>query len=354
MLNIVARTGIVPSRWCRAVSVLLEKDPGSPAINILRVIHLFEADNNLFLKIFWAKRLVQRGESTGQFGEAQQGSRPRRKANDAVMLKKLSYDLSRILRTNMGTFDNDAKSCYDRIINGLAMLAARRLGMPTTMVATHAGVLSQLKYTVKTTYGISERYIASNGHEFLYGTGQWSGASPSVWLTLSTVLLTALKALTIRDMVFKNPTGTIQAERHSDSFVDDTQNGLNDAFLPKPWSLVELHEHLSHMSQSWEKLLYSSGGALETSKCFYYLMYWKWNSGIPVLMTKSDMSHLPSITLTSGSQSSRTTIHHKDVSESHLTLGVYLTPTGDESAQFHHLLAKAYRIATMVLTSKLS
>jgi hypothetical protein len=65
MLNIVIRLlGLVPSRWCKAISVLIEKDPGNPNINRLRVIHLFEADYNLFLKIIWASRLVKRGEET--------------------------------------------------------------------------------------------------------------------------------------------------------------------------------------------------------------------------------------------------------------------------------------------------
>jgi hypothetical protein len=116
---------------------LLEKDFGAPNINRLRIIHLFEADYNLFLKTMWADRLVQQGERLDQFGESQQGSRKHRKANDAVLLKQLTYDLSRVLKTNLGTFDNDAKSCYDRIINGIAMVAARRLGMPQQPVATH-------------------------------------------------------------------------------------------------------------------------------------------------------------------------------------------------------------------------
>jgi hypothetical protein len=75
MLNIVIRNGLSPARWSRAVSVKLEKDPGRPSLNRLRVIHLFEADYNLFLKIIWAKRLVAQGERNGQSGEAQDGAK---------------------------------------------------------------------------------------------------------------------------------------------------------------------------------------------------------------------------------------------------------------------------------------
>ncbi len=92
---------------------MLEKDPGRPSINRLRIIHLFEADYNLFLKHFWACRLVQRGEEFKQFGEAQQGSRSGRRVNDAVLLKRVTYNLTRQQRSNLGTFNNDAKSCYE-------------------------------------------------------------------------------------------------------------------------------------------------------------------------------------------------------------------------------------------------
>jgi hypothetical protein len=135
MLNIVIRLELIPTRWCKAISVLIEKDPGSPCVNRLRMIHLFEADYNFFLKLMWASRLVHRGEDTNQFGLQQYGSRSRLSALDPSMLKRLTYDLSRILRSNLGTFDNDAKSCYDRIINGIAMLASRRLGMSTEAIA---------------------------------------------------------------------------------------------------------------------------------------------------------------------------------------------------------------------------
>jgi hypothetical protein len=192
MLNVVMKLGLTPERWCHAISVLIEKDPGSPTINRLRVIHIFEADYNIFLKTMWAKRLVARGEECNAFGESQQGSRKKRTANDAVLLKRLTYDLTRLLRTNLGTFDNDAKSCYDRVINGLAMIAARRLGMPELVIQTHAGVLAHMKYSIKTSYGVSDLIIASMVDAVLFGTGQGSGAPPAVWLTLSVVLLNSL------------------------------------------------------------------------------------------------------------------------------------------------------------------
>ena len=298
--QVVIRLGLVPSRWCRAISVLIEKDSGNPNINRLRIIHLFEADYTLFLKIIWASRLVRRGEDANQFGEAPQGSRPNRAANDAVLLKRLTYNLSCILRSNLGTFDNDAKSCCDRIINSIAMLAAKRLGMPDSAIATHAGILRALKYSVKTMFGISDGYYQSHADKVLFGTGQGSGASPAAWLTVSIVLLASLTKLVKRGMRFTTPDHTLTVERHSDAFVDDAQNGLNDAHMETPWTLDELTRKLEAMSQTWEKLLFCSGGALELSKCFYYIIYWKWVDGFPQMLQNSEMQHVPGITLTSG------------------------------------------------------
>jgi hypothetical protein len=107
----------------------------------------------------------------------------------------------------------------------------------------------------------------------LFGTGQGSGASPAVWLTLSVVLLNSLRQLTPRGMRFTNLAQSITLERHSDAFVDDAQNGLNDVGEAEPWDLQTLQSNLQQMSQTWERLLFCSRGALELSKCFYYLLH---------------------------------------------------------------------------------
>jgi hypothetical protein len=52
LLNIPIKYGFATKRWCTSVTVMIEKDPGNPRIERLRVIHLFEADYNLSLKLF--------------------------------------------------------------------------------------------------------------------------------------------------------------------------------------------------------------------------------------------------------------------------------------------------------------
>ncbi len=137
---------------------MIKKDPGNPQIKQLRVIHLFKADYNLSLKLLWGKHLVHQGEDNNCFGKQQHGSWPKHQAINAVHMKTLTYDLTRILQVSFIMFDNDATGCFNRIIIALAMIAAMRLGMPKSVARMHSLVLLHMKYFIKTAYGISEAF----------------------------------------------------------------------------------------------------------------------------------------------------------------------------------------------------
>jgi hypothetical protein len=57
-------------------------------------------------------------------------------------------------------------------------------------------------------------------------------------------------------------------------FVDDGMLGRIDAAEESPRPLPELLDVAEQSAQSWEILLFASGGALELSKCFAYIIYW--------------------------------------------------------------------------------
>jgi hypothetical protein len=158
---------------------MLEKDAGNPCIHRLQIIHLFEADFNLYMKMQWGKRLVRRASkhlllNTGQFG-----STPNRSAIEPILLTQLTNGNCRILRKNMARFDNDASACFDRIIAPLAMLAARRCGMPDNAIRIHANTLEKMQYSVKTHFGISEGKYSGTARRtpIWHRTGQWRVSS---------------------------------------------------------------------------------------------------------------------------------------------------------------------------------
>jgi hypothetical protein len=163
---------------------MIEKEPGNPRIHRLRVIHLYEADYNLILGVFWARKLVPTAEKQRLFHPSCYCRHPAGLSPvDPVFLEELQVSISYLSRTNQVTFHNDATSCYDRIIIALANLAARRFGM-----RLHGSMLAEMRYHVSTALGISDASYTHSGESPIYGTGQCSCASPSVWLQICLIL----------------------------------------------------------------------------------------------------------------------------------------------------------------------
>jgi hypothetical protein len=100
-----------------------------------------------------------------------------------------------------------------------------------------------MKYFVKMVHGISERFYQVLHDFFSYSTGQGSGASPAVWLSIIVCMLTALTALAPITMSFADPWGDIFEERNADSFVDNMSNGCNDAHLETAMPFAKLIAH---------------------------------------------------------------------------------------------------------------
>ncbi len=106
------------------MSCHIEKDAGSPKLHRLRIIHIYEADLNLCLKLLWSRNLIRHAEQHLVLGEDQCGSHPCRSFLDVVLKKALTYVITQQNKTELITFDNDASSCYDRILPVLAAMAS--------------------------------------------------------------------------------------------------------------------------------------------------------------------------------------------------------------------------------------
>lgn len=348
-MNIVVSRGIAVPRWCNATNVMIEKDPGLPRIHRLRIIHLFEADYNFFLKLQWGHRLVRHAVSLDLLHDSQYGSIPRRTAMEPIMLTQLTSDLCRILKHDLARFDNDASACYDRIIVALGMLAARRCGMPSNAIRLHAEALQFMKYTVKTVHGISDSNYQGTPFAPLFGTGQGSGASPAVWLTLVVLLLQTFDRLIPHRMNFAPISGARSHSRSSDAFVDDTSVGFTSS---DNTSYSDLISRLEQAAQTWEKLLTLSGGKLNLSKCSWYILRWDWQNGRPIIRKQHQDDR--KVVLTSGVTSNKTTIQRQSLESSSRMLGVYLNPMGDFSDHLKMMKKKADDFSRRILSPRLT
>ena len=155
MLQIEVKHKHVYKRWHTVVTQMIEKDPGSPKLHRLRVIHLYECDFNLLLKIYFRK-LSRHSEDTDQLNEGSYGGRPGRRAIDPVMVDITQVDMAMITRRILIRFNNDATACFDRIMAHLATINLQSFGMPQELTELLGEFLEFAKYYVKTGIGISE------------------------------------------------------------------------------------------------------------------------------------------------------------------------------------------------------
>jgi hypothetical protein len=275
VLNIAFQNNIIIPRWKTILNIMLEKIPGKPHVQKLRIIHIIENDFNMATGILWGRRLMSQGESLNQFGEEQSGSRKNKQCPDVLLLKHLTYSILRLSKRNGTTFDNDAKSCYDRIVMLLASLASQRLGMPAKACKTFLTLLSQVQYKTRTSHGISDSTYGTTLEHTIHGPGQGGRASPAIWTVISSLILDCMKTksngLYLEDPYFQN---TIK--QTSSGFVDDITH----------WNTT----------QHWEQLLHSTGGKLALEKCLYYAIYWDFDDeGIPSMKQENPSSPARSI-----------------------------------------------------------
>jgi ribonuclease HI len=363
MTSFPLKWGFAPKRWCSCIDAILEKIPGRPIIEKLRIIMLYEADFNFVLKLIWGKRLVRHAESNLALGSDNHGSRPGRKCTDALLEKLLIYENARLTRTSLITVDNDAKSCYDRIIKTLAMTACMAVGLPLAAAMMHNLTHHSMKHRIKSRHGLFRAYFGTDD-DALEGSGQGSGGSPGIWLIYSVSLLAAFCNFS-PGMKLLSPYDTLlMVSILAVFFVDDGMLGRNDATDEFPCPLPDLIVAAEESAQSWERLLFASGGALELSKCFAYIVYWDLSpSKEPRMLEPQEISgctpegdHFRGpIGLKYGDVS---TVRHLIVTESphrgRRTLGARIAPSGNWDDEFNFRRKQGHELSLRLAGSSLA
>ena len=345
LANHACRFGFAYDRWKEVVNCMINKKIDSFLLNQLRVIHLFEADYNLVIGLIFGRYMIHRVCDNNLFHPSQWG-RPHRECEDVLMLKELTYQIATMSRTDIATFNNDASACYDRLVTRFALLCCRAHGVPEGPCRMTAEVLDNVIHKIKTAYGISEEFYVNHPDNPIHGVGQGSQDGPSLWGISSSTSFRAADRLA-RGITCVNPTHDIpkRAITHSrklDGFIDDVTGWFNRMLAElrqqTGFDVPSLAMGMQRDATTWQTLLDISGGKLAVAKCLYYLGHWRWSdNGTPELTPATDMGNL----ITLADESGPIAIPHFDVTEAHLTLGVWKSPAGNLAKQFDHLTAKS-------------
>ena len=338
-LNIIIQNSIGPKRWRKVTNMMIHKLEGSFNINKLRVIHLFEADYNGLIGILFNRRVLYNAEKRGILNDNQWGARPHRQAEDALLLKELTYNMASMTKTTLATFDNDATGCFDRVPCSVAMISSRRLGATKNMCRLQADVLRHIQHRVRTAFGTSVRHYTSTDACEIHGQGQGSRAGPPTWAFVSSLLLDCMTKFA-NGVRFTCPNQQVLHQRTNDAFVDDV-TGYSNSFIAELQGEPVLADVLRRMQSDaslWNDLLHISGGKLALHKCLYYVMAWTWDRGTANILPANQIE--PTITLSSPNGHALP-IKHVDCTTAHRTLGQHKTPSGDTSAHLRYIQTKS-------------
>ena len=329
LISTSVENNIIINRWKKVLQIMLCKVPGNYSIEKMRVINLIEADINMFFRLIWGKKFVNNIIKHNQFIPEQMGNRPGYQCSSAVLSKVLSFDTIRLLRLPATIFNNDATACYDRIIPFLSLLCCQHFGLSSKAADFMLNFLKNAEYHIRTCYGISEEFY-NNYMQAIFGVLQGSGSAPSIWFAMSLIMIKTYKEK-FRSTSIPNPTNDISLQKVIDAFVDDAD--LWD-ILPSQTTTKELLQRLETRAQYWEKLLHSAGGKLNFTKCFWYVIQWKWDdNGTPSMMNNDELP--ASLTLTNGNHNQPSSMKRKSPFEALKTLGVMTSPSGSNTEQFH-------------------
>jgi len=306
---------------------MILKEPGNFRIHRLRVIHLYEADYNLILSVKW-RQIVHAAKDKRLLNPGEYGAVPNRRAQDPVFMEEMETEISRASRKPFVKFDNDATSCYDRILPSIASIVSQKYGAPKSLAYVFARTLEEAKYKLKTMLGISETSYKHSRLLPIYGTGQGSGNSPVIWLLISNELFQCYESKA-HGATFESPDRTQRIQIFMVGFVDDTSCSVNLFHSNSPPAVSTLLDLMERDAQLWNDLLWSTGGALEPKKCSYHVVSWEFNDGIPQFVAGQVGRDL----FTTPASGTPIQIQPLSAYSSHKTLGQRKEPSGNQTSQ---------------------
>ena len=330
MMSLPYKEGFSPARWRVVLDVMLPKEENNWKIHRLRIIQLYESDVNQSMRFFFARQMGFLLEDSNCIPDMQFGSRPGKMSISPVLQKQLTYDIARHSKGVLGCVENDAIGCYNRTANKLGYLKLRQLGMPMSAIKSLADTWSQMVHVIRTAYGRSSSSYRSTKRKPLYGAGQGSTNGPFFWLLMFILMLDSFDP-SLRALLFISVCAQLVASRKGDAFVDDSHLGVTSAYEDDPTltmedntRLHELHviEDLTKLAQHYERLLWSTGGALNILKCSWVMISWVWKHGRARLAT---IAQAPGVlSLTSGDSRQKETVPRLQPTEIYRTLGVFI------------------------------
>eukprot|EP00957_Ditylum_brightwellii_P007947 601885-Ditylum_brightwellii.AAC.1 len=138
----------------------------------------------------------------------------------------MKNEISHCSQKPLVNFDNDAAACYDRIIPNIVNLIGCKKGLHGNITFVHAKTPAEAKFKLKTALGVSDDYYQHCKMFPIYGTGQGSTNSSTIWLIISSILFDIHEELD-NGAIFNNTVQEIEVYITLVGFVNDVTEQTN-------------------------------------------------------------------------------------------------------------------------------
>ena len=116
-----------------------------------------------------------------------------KKNHYACCQKRLIYDVIHLQRQHAFLFSNDAKSCYNCIVQSVASIAMQWLGMPENPMKCMLQTLEDLEHHIRISYSTSESFMHNDSPITFQGMWQCNGSCPTIWVAVSAPLIEMMR-----------------------------------------------------------------------------------------------------------------------------------------------------------------
>ena len=327
MAEIPEISGYAPIRYKKVVDLMLLKEPNNFLLQKLRTIVLFQADSNMTNKRL-GRESMWSAVKHGHIAE-EQYSRPRRKAIDHALNRRLVFDISRQQRSPLAMCSCDLKNNYDRIAHNAASLALQRVGVPRSKIISMFTTIQDMVHTVRTLFGDADQSYGGDTSEYLkppQGACQGNGAGPAMWAILSSTVFAIMR----RQGYGVKFCSALSRELYhlcGFAYVDDSDL-IQSGSCP-----MVIAADMQKALGKWEKLMRVNGGVLAPDKSWWYLVEFVWSKGKWTYNDAGETVDLKAQDMHGKTLSLKYLLHN----EAKEMLGVFLAPDGNNVAQLEKM-----------------
>ncbi|CAJ1960545.1 unnamed protein product [Cylindrotheca closterium] len=348
--HIPLTTGFVPDNWRHLMNFAIEKKPGDFWLTKMRTIQLMKSESQANYKKL-GRLAMAYGKEHHLLADGQCGSRKHHQAIDLALSKRLVWDLLIIQRRSAGWISNDAKSCFDRVVHWVAVLAMMRLAITWNALRMMFDTLATSMHRVRTGSGDSEESFHPPSMVPFQGCGQGNGAGPPIWVSVSSVIIQMMTAMSFG---FKCLTAIDSQLITAQCFCFVNDMDVIKAGKPVEQSGEDICHSVQQAASMWAGGSSATGGAINPEKSFWWLIDFVWDSREGKWRFRRTHQLLPDHPLQiPGLTGELEALRRLEPDEAEKTLGVMLNPLEDQHAHVAHLKSIAKKWSEQVRSGHL-